>query len=81
MYDFACDEELDCFNRKMKTIGLSIQKDLFGGYIAFLDEYKYKTEAKKSGRKHAVMKKAALNTNQEISDGPIRDMSSDAVLS
>ena len=49
-YDFACDEELDRFNRKMKAIGLSIQKDLFGGYVAFLDEYRYKTETKKSGR-------------------------------
>lgn len=57
IYEFECDKDLDRFNQKMKTIGLSIQKDLFGGYVAFLDEYRYKTETKKSGRNPEIKQK------------------------
>ena len=68
IYEFECDKDLDRFNRKMKTIGLSIQKDLFGGYVAFLDECKYSAEAKKFRRISVTHRKSILNTNQDTSD-------------
>jgi hypothetical protein len=52
----------------MKTIGISIQKDLFGGYVAFLDECKYTAETKKLRTNSAKHQKSILNANQETLD-------------
>jgi hypothetical protein len=68
IYEFECDKDLDRFNQKMKTIGLSIQKDLFGGYVAFLDECKYSAEVKKSRRISVTHRKSIFNANQDTSD-------------
>ena len=54
-YNLDNPNEFQQFNRKMKIIGLTIQKGMFGGYMAYLDDGLLKRITKRRAGRRTVI--------------------------
>lgn len=70
VYQLDDPKDLERFNNRMKSIGLSIQTDLFGGLIAYLDESRYdKISSRNAGRHTVVTQEVSYTIFQSRAEG------------